>query len=115
MIYESKALPKTPLGVLSVPRLLAEVPPVDHAAIVEQFRKALCVDPWDDTQKVLGDKLEQLAVNLDANSGDLSKVPLALAQEINDLATELPWRFHARDRFFEIRGRLSEILHAQRH
>lgn len=110
MLYESKATPKTPLGIVSVRRTLAEVPPAQHAAVVEELRKALCDDTWSAGQKALGDKLEALAVNLASNAGDLSKVPPALAAEINDLASQRPWMFESRDTFFEIRAKLSEVL-----
>ena len=114
MLYESKAIPKTPLGIISVPRALNEVPPAQHGAVVEELRKALCDAVWAAGQKTLGDLLEQLATNLATNSGDLTKVPKVLAQQINDACQQLAWQFEARDRFFEVRSRISEILLAQK-
>ena len=114
MLYESRSLPKTPLGVVSVPNPLAEVPPVDHHAIVEELRLALCVNPWTAEQTTLAGLLEDIAKSLDATSGDTAKVPKLTAQAVSDLCENLIWQFHARDTFFAVRSKLSEVLESQR-
>ena len=114
MLYESKVLPKTALGVISVPKLLAEVPAAEHADVVESLRKALVDDPWVPEQSTLAQLLEDVAKVLDSSSGDMSLIPKAKAQAINDLCENIVWQFHARDAFFAIRSKLSEVLESQK-
>ena len=114
MLYESKALPKTPLGIVSVKSVLNEIPLSEHADVIEAFRVELVETPWDPRQKALGDLLEQMAASLDSSSGDMSKIPPALVQQTFDAAGDLNWRMDGRDRFFDIRARLGALLLANR-
>lgn len=112
MIYVSDEVPKSPASVVSLPKDMALVPPGEHAALIEKFRVAL-TGHWTPGMTDLANLLETMATVLDANAGDLTKLPPTLPKEIHDAAVNAN-QFIARDRFYHVRARLAAILLAEK-